>query len=105
VAKTTKKSKAAAKPEAAPSANATLEAEQAKLAALEAELAELTKASDAAQAEVTRLQRRINTAGPAGYQGALAKQGQQARLLDFRIRGTRAKLAACRAAIAKLAAS
>ncbi len=103
--KTTKsksKAKSDAKPAAAAPANADLATEQARLVELEAALAELVATSDAAKAEVNRLQRRIVTAGPAGFQGALAQQGQQTRLLEHRIRGTRAKIAACRAAIARL---
>ena len=100
-----KKSKKAAKQQAKSEpvqSQADLAAEQAKLAELEAALAELTTASEAAKAEYARLERRINAAGQMGLQGALAQQGLQVRVLEGRLRGTRAKLIACRAAVARL---
>jgi septal ring factor EnvC (AmiA/AmiB activator) len=81
---------------------AALEAERAKLASLEAELSELSATEAAAKEEYAKVERRISAAGQSGRHGELAQRQRQFRLVGDRVRGARAKVAACRAAIGRL---
>ncbi|MBI3515517.1 MAG: hypothetical protein HY060_15880 [Proteobacteria bacterium] len=89
-------------PAAPPPAEMTLAGEQARLAELERALGELSVTADAAKAEFDKFERRSAAVGQAGRQGEFAAKQRQFRLLDDRLRGLRARIAACRNNIQRL---